>query len=273
MSFLRRFASGGRISFFVVAASSIVLCAAGAKNAAAQYSQDSEASTSDADWIAVYGGADFAPRSRFYYAGALMSLQGDFGKDGLVLRTYGGIGDFEYFTVLPPSIATITEIDADSVNVDLLLGYQFTRDLMTATIYVGVDYLDYDYTPDDPTNEIRGDEFGFKVALDAQTGDEVPVFASFSGAYSTAFDTYYAALRLGYNAKHFVVGPEGLLGGDRSSDVQRLGGFVILRFNITPEHSAELTGYGGYQFADEENNGSPAGGEGGYGGFSMSVSF
>ncbi len=251
----------------------LFLSFAGASDkASAQYSETSN-DTSETHSVVTFTGADFAPQSSYFYAGLLVSLQGDFGRDGFVLKALGGLGDFHYFTILPPDVNKITKIDADSIAGDIMIGYQFTRHQVTTAIYVGLDYQDYDYNPDDPTNEIRGDEFGFKVALDAQTGEEIPFFAGFSGAYSTAFDAFYAQLRLGYNGKHFVIGPEGSISGDRSDDVQRLGGFFTYRFKLSPHNPAEITGYGGFQFADEENTGSPSGGEGGYGGVSFAVSY
>lgn len=49
-----------------------------------------------------------------------------------------------------------------------MLGYQWIRGGIDIGAYIGVDYQDYDLSPDDSTSDLRGDEVGFKVALDIE---------------------------------------------------------------------------------------------------------
>ncbi len=219
--------------------------------------------------VYTFSGADWAKNSSSYYTGALISLQRNFGKDGFVLRVLGQYGDFEYDEITVPG----GQVDGDMHGGDVMIGYQFTRGFVTATIYIGVDYLDYDLSPDVPTEIIRGDEVGFKVAGDLETSTETPLFVSINGSYSTAFETYYAQLRLGYNTRRFAFGPEGAVSGDESGDIQRLGGFATFRFNLTPVNESEITVYAGHQFADDGDGPDASGDEGTYGGVSFSVSF
>lgn len=220
--------------------------------------------------VYTFSGSDWAQDSNSYYFGALISLQRNFNKDGFVLRLLGQLGDYEFDEITVPG----GRVDGDVVGGDVMIGYQFTRGFVTATIYIGVDYLDYDLSPDVPTEEIRGDEVGFKVAGDLETSTDTPLFVGLSGSYSTAFDTYYAQLRVGYNSKHFAIGPEGAVAGDESGDIQRLGGFATFRFNLTPINESEFTIYAGHQFSDDGGGGpNSSGGEGAYGGVSYSVSF
>ena len=216
-----------------------------------------------------FSGSDWAQDSSSYYFGALISLQRNFNEDGFVLRVLGLLGDYEFDETTVPG----GTVDGDILGGDVMVGYQFTRGLVTATFYVGVDYLDFDLSPDVPTEEIRGDEVGFKVAGDLETSSEIPLFLSLNGSYSTAFDSYYAQLRVGYNAKRFVIGPEGAVAGDRSGDIQRLGGFAKIRFDLTPVNNAEFTAYVGHQFTDDGGGLDSSGGEGTYGGVSFSVSY
>jgi Cellulose biosynthesis protein BcsS len=219
--------------------------------------------------VNTYSGSDWAKDSNSFYTGATISLQRNLDEDGFVARVLGIYGDFDYDEVTVPG----GRVDGDLVAGDVMIGYQFTRGVLTSTVYVGVDYLDYDLNPDDPTNEIRGDEVGFKVAFDSETGTESPLFVSLSASYSTAFDSYFALLRLGYNNERFAVGPEGALFGDQSDDLQRLGGFLTLRHNFSGNTSGQITFYGGHQFADEDTTSNVSGGEGAYGGVSFSLSF
>lgn len=241
--------------------------------AAPAMAEDGAESSSSSQRVISFSGFDVSKDAHSFYSGALVALNGDFGRDGLVFRAIGVASDYEYDEATVPG----GSVDADDRTYDVMIGYQATLGVFTATAYVGYEYRDIDLSPADPGNETQGSESGFKVALDAETSDEIPLFLSFSGAYSTAFDAYYALLRTGYNAKRFVVGPEGLVGEIDGSEYQRLGGFVTYRFNLTPSMPAEITLNAGHQFVDDEDGGdgfvTPTGGEGAYGGVSMSFSF
>lgn len=217
----------------------------------------------------TFSGADWAKDSNSYYTGGIVSLSGNLNEDGFVARFLGIYGDYDYDTTSVPG----GSVDGDVLGGDIMIGYQFTRRSITTTIYVGVDYLDYDLSPDDVTNEIRGDEVGFKVAMDFETSWELPFIVSGSGSYSTAFDTYYALLRIGYNTRRFAIGPEGMVAGDESDDIQRLGGFATFRFDLSPSNSGQVTINAGHQFADDGGTFNSSGGEGAYGGISFSLSY
>lgn len=227
----------------------------------------------DTQRVVSFSGFDVSEDAHSFYSGTLIALNGDFSRDGLIFRAIGVSSDYEYREVSVPG----GKVDGDDRAIDVMLGYQKTIGVITATAYVGFEYRDIELSPADPANDIQGDEAGFKVALDAQTSDEIPLFLSFSGAYSTAFDSYYALGRLGYNMTRVVVGAEGLLGGIDGEEYQRLGGFITYRFNLTPQMPAELTANVGHQFIDDE--GDPdgfnvtTGGEGTYGGVSFSFAF
>lgn len=230
--------------------------------------------SSGAQRVVSFSGFDVSKDAHSFYSGSLVALNGDFSRDGLIFRAIGISSDYEYNEITVPG----GRVDADDRTIDVMIGYQRSFGSFTATGYIGFEYRDIDLSPADPFNEIQGSEAGFKVALDAQTHDDIPLFLSFSGAYSTAFDAYYALGRIGYNMKRFVLGAEGLLGGIEDEEYQRVGGFATFRFNLTPTMPAELTLNAGHQFVDDDNgnaNGfsTTTGGEGAYGGVSFSFSF
>jgi hypothetical protein len=241
--------------------------------AAPAMAENAAESSSSSKRVISFSGFDVSEDAHSFYSGALIALNGDFSRDGLVFRALGVVGNYQYDEATVPG----GSVDADDGAYDVMIGYQATLGVFTATAYIGYEYRDIDLSPADPGNETQGSESGFKVAMDAQTSDEIPLFVSFSGAYSTAFDAYYAMLRTGYNAKRFVIGPEGLVGEIDGSEYQRLGGFVTYRFNLTPAMPAEITLNAGHQFVDDEDGGdgfvTSLGGEGAYGGVSMSFSF
>jgi len=218
----------------------------------------------------TFSGSDWARNASYFYSGVLFALNRDLGRDGVVLRGFAGVPMFEYDNVLVPGGV----VDGDGVQGDVMVGYMWHRDLVTFSAYVGVEYQDYDLTPNDPTSDVNGSEVGFKVAADLTSVYNSPFYFGLSGSYSTAFNTYWTRGRIGYNAGRFVIGPEVTALGNDGSDAHRVGGFATIRFELSPAISSEVTGYVGHQFLDEDKgNSSTHGGEGTYGGVGFSMVF
>lgn len=211
--------------------------------------------------VITYTGVDVAKDIWTVYSGGLFALNGDFTRNGLVARTFGWYSDYEY----GPSGS---EVDADDRALDVMLGYLHYFGHLSAIGYVGMEVRDVDLSPDDPSNKIRGTETGFKVALELETSDASPLYFSLDTSYSTAFDTYFALLRLGYNKQGTKFGPEGEIWDEDGDTTTRLGAFVVFPFNLTPTLPAEISLSGGHQWVDDDDNGGVVsgshGGEGGY---------
>jgi hypothetical protein len=77
-------------------------------------------------------------------------------------------------------------------------------------------------------------KIGFKAAGDVTLGHNQPLFLNLAGSYSTAFDTYWSRLRVGYKIDRITIGPEALLLGNEGSDARRIGGFAQMRVDKTP---------------------------------------
>ena len=216
-----------------------------------------------------FSGSDWSSDASYFYSGALYALNRDLGRDGIVLRGFAGVPMFEYDADVQGGI-----VDGDGVQADIMVGYMWHREHVTFIGYVGVDYQDYDLTPDDPFSKVNGSEVGFKTAADLTSAYDSPLYFNLHGSYSTAFNTYWTRGRAGYNAGRFVVGPEVIAMGSDSFDAQRVGGFATLRFELSPAVTSELTGYVGHQFTDEDDSHeSTRGGEGTYGGVGFSLVF
>src|SRR6185295_6925850 len=155
-------------------------------------------------------------------------------------------------------------------------GYQFTRGRIDASIYVGVDYQNFrdNSATLPPPAEVRGTEWGAKIAGDISTTEGSPFYANLSGVYSTAFDSYWARLRVGMNRDRITFGPEGIVMGNEGFDAQRLGAFITFH-NLNPLRMRpfDLTLSGGHQFQNEDSSGfsGSGGGEGAYGAISFSM--
>ncbi len=216
-----------------------------------------------------FSGYDIVKDSRYYYEGIIVALNGDMGRDGFFVRAYGARDDFDR-----------NPGDGRQWQADLALGYMFSRNKIGYEIYAGVDYQNVKLSPDDPTAEVRGTEWGFKVGAGIETEKELPYYFSLEGQYSTAFDSYWARARVGLHRDRFTFGPEAIVLGDDDFDAQRLGGFVRFDVPVLPSRAPwEVTLSAGHQFVSGNNNnnnngtGGIGGGEGTYGTINVSVTF
>ncbi len=211
--------------------------------------------------FAVFSGAEVSEDARDSYVGLLLAMNGDLDRSGFLLRFLGYSGGYEYNG---PGGLT----DGDTLQGDILFGYHWVRGRMDAAFFAGVDFADYDLTPDDLTNPVRGDEVGFKVAVDIDTNSSAaaPLYFALRGSYSTAFDAYYGILRVGHDFGKVTIGPEVWAIGDESGDAQRVGGFLAIDLNLGGGTVGQLSFSAGYQFVDDDNAacGCSFGEEGGY---------
>jgi hypothetical protein len=216
----------------------------------------------------VFGGVDLANGAQYYFDGIIVSLNGDMNKDGFVVRAYGSLVDYD----LNPG-------HGQGYQTDLMLGYHINRGRYDGAIYIGGDWQNYTLHPDNPTEHVRGTEFGFKVAADMETSKELPYYLSLNGMYSTAFDSFWVRARTGFNRDRITFGPEAIVMGNTGFDAQRVGGFVTFDLKLLPGRPpVELTLSSGYQFVNGANNNTSGnsgtgGGEGVYGAVVLSTTF
>ena len=213
--------------------------------------------SSDAKGTVIFTGVDTNPGSLYSFIGTIVAFNGDLGRDGFALRGYVGRSDFD----LDPG-------NGVGWQTDLMLGYLFNRPSSSGGVFVGVDYKNTKLSPDDPTARERGTEIGAKVAANLTSSGDLPYHYSLHGAYSTAFDSYWARARTGFNNKTVTFGPEAIALGSASFDAYRLGGFATLKVEL-PHRTVEVTLSAGRHFLAGTNGaataGSSGGGEGTYG--------
>lgn len=216
----------------------------------------------------VFTGVDVAHDAFSFHAGVIKSLNGDLGKDGVMLRALGVYVDYEYGTY-DLSTDDRRTIDGDAGIFDLMLGYQWFGPGHRVAAYIGAEYQDHDLSPDDPFNDVDGSEWGFKVAGEFETDASSHLYVGLLGSYSTAYDTYWTRGRIGGRVDRFVVGIEGLLHGNEGYDAQRLGAFVNIPLGF---NYGVLSVSAGHQWADEDSSGF-GGGQGAYGTAGVSFAF
>lgn len=219
--------------------------------------------------FATVSGSEIFEDNYESYVGGYVALNGDLDKDGLILRVLVSKGDYEFND-------GVTNIDADYVQGDIMLGYQVIRNDTNYSLFFGVDYEEHDLSPDSPHSKLRGTEVGFKVAwgLETERYKQSPLYWAIRGDYTTAFDTYYNLARIGYDIGRFVVGPEGWVLGDESGDAQRVGAFALYDINLG-DKVGTISVSGGYQFVDNANSitGDNFGEEGAYGTLKFTMGF
>lgn len=229
--------------------------------------------------VSIYYGTDRARDSRGYYVGGTIALNGDLGKSGFVLKGGAALSNYDYLTTTVPG----GEVEGESTQVNGSIGYQISQDRFGATIAFGADYQNIDLSPDDPAATTKGSETGFIVSGDLYVlmpfmpgGDsERGIKLDLGGSYSTAFDSYWSRLRLGYNTGKVSMGPEVVAMGGEDYEAQRVGGYVTYSFDFLPGMGSEISFSVGHQFVPGQGGGSAnrSGGEGLYATMSSSVSF
>lgn len=219
---------------------------------------------------AVFSGYDIAEDAFSSYGGFVTALNRDLGKDGFLVRGVGVYVSYEYGTLGPGAVPRT--IDGDAIIADVMLGYQFLSPGLRVAMFIGGEYQDHDLDPNDTANRVRGSEGGFKVAGELGTDRSTPLYLNVLGTYSTAFDSYWARGRIGWQKGGFAIGPEGGVSGNESYDAQRVGGF--LKFDLPLfSRTTEVSLSAGYQFLSDNGGGSASGGEGAYGTIGFGFSF
>jgi hypothetical protein len=217
----------------------------------------------------IDAGFDAAPQSLYWYKEAIVALNRDIAKSGFLMRLSGGVAVYNY---AGPTGATI---DGTLWQFDAMPGYQYVRGAETFGASVGLDYQDSQLSPSDPTNPVRGTVVGFKIAgsYDFQD-DKQPFEASLAGEYSTAFETYYAELRVGARlTDKLSLGPAAEVDGTTGYNGQRLGAYATYAFDLARGATFDVTLVGGHQFVSGDGAAGPGGGAGTYGTLELSTNF
>jgi hypothetical protein len=196
----------------------------------------------------IVTGGEVANKSIEVQSGILTAWNLDLWKSGVVFRLMGAHSLYSY----PEGLAA--RIEGREWQGDAMIGTHYVDAKFHTAAYIGFDYQNHRLTPNDPTNPVRGNGYGFKVAAEYETDDSLPYYLSLEGAYSTAFETYHAQARVGLRRNKVVVGPEAGILGDKTGDAYRVGGFVTFE----PTRRLELSMSSGYQFVEDKDSGGGA---------------
>lgn len=203
---------------------------------------------------ALWAGIGFLEDVFSVYGGGVWAYNGDLDAEGVLFRGNLLYVDYEFDTALAPG----GDADGDLYRANASVGYQVVGNGVTASVFGGIDYQDYDISPSAADNGRLDDEVGFIVTGRLATNGPGQFPASVEGNYSTANDSYWARARVGYRHDTITIGPEfGVLGND-DFDAIRIGGHVSANFG---QYVLQVNG--GYQDSD---GGGSSGDDSAYGG-------
>jgi hypothetical protein len=174
------------------------------------------------DFGNIYFGVDLTSHGGLVgYAGILYAPYG-MDVSGIRLALFGLYGQYKYDGGGVGITGTFGSFDA-------LIGYSFVMQNGALTLSVGPNFQDHSLSPADPTNPVQGSKVGLKVQADIWANPTPNTLIYALGSYSTAFETYYALGRFGFdltNGQGVFLGPEiGVLGNERTDQV-RAGVFI-----------------------------------------------
>ena len=160
------------------------------------------------------------------------------------------VGSYKYDT----EITQITDNDTIDVPTivkgrfvagDVLLGYGVVRENWNAKLYAGLNVQNQSLSPADPENPVQGTRAGLKLQGDIWVNPTQQTMLFALASYSTAFRTYYATLKTGYDVfgVQTFIGPELIAQGNARYDQWRAGAHIT---GITLSKNVELGFSGGY---------------------------
>jgi Cellulose biosynthesis protein BcsS len=208
-----------------------------------------------------YTEADATAGAYFLSSELYAVLNGDNSRSGPLLHIYFGGGQYDY-----DSEFLKRNVDVVALEGDALLGYQWvTKNDATLIILLGLGIEDNELDINDRSNPIRGFAAGFKIDVEFEADDEKPFYYNIEGNYTTAFQTYWSRVRLGYPLGHLMhLGPEAEFFGDQTFNSQRIGGFLRFPIRFSPRLQPIAVLAAGYAF-EESVGSSNFGGIGGTG--------
>jgi hypothetical protein len=112
---------------------------------------------------------------------------------------------------------------------EVLAGYGFEGDNYSINLLVGPNAINHMVSPYDPSNHVQGTDGGVKVRADAYLTPTTGTMSYTEGEYSTAFQTYWAREKFGWditNGQQIYFGPEVAALGDERFNQWRVGAHI-----------------------------------------------
>jgi opacity protein-like surface antigen len=172
--------------------------------------------------VLAFSGLDVTSRNSVDgWVGALYSPTTDLDSFGPRIYILGGGGAYKY-----PAFEGGTRISGNYETGDVLGGWGLEGHNYSANFLAGLNVENQTLSQADPDNPVQGTRIGAKVRADGWINPTAQTLIYEEGEYSTAFNTYYTAAKVGYDFlgnSGIFLGPEvAALGNDRF-DQARVG--------------------------------------------------
>ena len=172
--------------------------------------------------IMGFSGIDVSKFSTSGWVGTLIAPSKDLDTSGPRVWVVGEAGGYMYFS-------GATAFRGVYESGEVLAGYGFEGDNYSINLLAGPNAVNHVVSPYDPTNHVQGTEGGIKVRADAYLTPTTGMMSYTEGEYSTAFQTYWARQKFGFdvtNGQQIYVGPEVAVLGDERFNQWRVGGHI-----------------------------------------------
>lgn len=177
--------------------------------------------------IYFFSGADIASDSQFGWAGLVTAPFGALDRDGGRFRIAGGAGRYRYDTGAVPGGVNEGRV----ATAEILFGFRRGTGNTIATAYLGANVEDQNLRASDPGNPTAGTAVGAKVLLEFFSRLTPEWIVRASAAASTVHRRYSARAAVAHELPSgFAVGLEGSVHGDRRYVEPRAGVFVRTTF-------------------------------------------
>jgi len=199
--------------------------------------------------VLAFSGFDVSKNSYSGYAGTMISPFRDLDTSGLRYYMLGDAGAYKYS-------AGGRSIRGTYESGDVLAGYGFEGNYYSINLLAGLNAANHTLSAIDPENRVQGTVIGAKVRADAWVNPTPRTLTYGEAEYSTAFRTYYARAKLGYdltNRTGIFVGPELVALGDERFNHWRFGAhltqmkFGWFQFDLSAGYAHDsIVGNGAY---------------------------
>lgn len=172
--------------------------------------------------IMAFSGVDVSKFSTSGWVGTLIAPSKDLDTSGARVWIVGEAGGYMYFS-------GATAFRGVYESGEVLAGYGFEGDNYSINLLVGPNAINHMVSPYDPTNHVQGTDGGVKVRADAYLTPTTSTMSYTEGEYSTAFQTYWAREKLGFdvtNGQQIYFGPEVAVLGDERFNQWRVGAHI-----------------------------------------------
>jgi Cellulose biosynthesis protein BcsS len=169
--------------------------------------------------------------SAYVGAGYALSKAGLY-EQGWRVRAVGAYGRYDYEgALLVDSEYQPTRFDGQNAFAAALVGYQFRPGRLILKLFAGIEAEDQPIVPHDPNNSVQGSAVGLRLQAESWLDLSERMYLSADATYGTAFQEYWALVRLGYRLRErFSLGLEGGALGNEEYNAGRAGGFARVTF-------------------------------------------